>query len=222
MPATPVTSTKLAGYAGTADPAAVAIDATNGSVITNTGRTLVYVDNTDSVPHLVTFVTPVSEGGLAVADKQVILAAGEAKWFDKFGTDLFGSQLVVAVDAALAPPTAPSLSTAASGGTVAAGTYGAEITYVNDNGETVASAPASVTTTGSTSTITISSPAAVAGATGWYAYVTQAGGSTYTRQQTAGLPTPIGTNLTLTAPPTSGGTTPPTGTALVKVKALEP
>jgi hypothetical protein len=73
----------------------------------------------------------------------------------------------------------------------------------------VASAPASQVTTGSTSTLTVSSPAASGNATGWYAYVTQAGGSTYTRQQAAGSPTAIGSNLVLTAPPTSTGLNPP-------------
>ena len=67
-----------------------------------------------------------------------------------------------------------------------------------------------MTTTADTSTLTVASPAANANATGWYAYITQVGGSTYTRQQTAGSPTAIGTGLTLTAPPTSTGAQPPT------------
>ncbi|MGA5820808.1 hypothetical protein ACPC54_23445 [Kitasatospora sp. NPDC094028] len=108
----------------------------------------------------------------------------------------------------LTAPAAPSVSTAATGGTVAAGTYQVEVSYTNAAGETLASASASVTTTGSTSTITITSPPAAGNATGWYAYVTQAGGASYTRQQTAGAPTAIGTNLTLTAPPTNSGLAP--------------
>ncbi|MEV7770584.1 hypothetical protein [Kitasatospora sp. NPDC086791] len=108
----------------------------------------------------------------------------------------------------LAPPTAPSVSTATTGGTVAAGTYQVEVSYTNASGETVASASSSVTTTGSTSTITVTSPAASGNATGWYAYVTQAGGASYTRQQTLGSPTAIGTNLTLTAAPTNSGAAP--------------
>lgn len=109
----------------------------------------------------------------------------------------------------LSAPAAPSVSNAATGGTITAGTYQVEVTYVNPAGETVASASSSTTTSGTTSTITINSPAASGNATGWYAYVTQAGGSTYTRQQAAGVPTAIGTNLTLTAPPTSNGANPP-------------
>jgi hypothetical protein len=112
---------------------------------------------------------------------------------------------------AMAAPAAPGLATAASGGTVAAGTYGVIVSYVNAQGESVGSAPASIVTTGATSTITITSPVAppaAGAATGWYAYVTQAGGSTYTRQQAPGSPTAIGTPLVLTAPPTSGGAQP--------------
>jgi len=114
------------------------------------------------------------------------------------------------ISAALAPPGAPVPTTATTGGTILAGTYGVKVTYVNGNGETVASAAGTVTTTGSTSTITIPSPATETGASKWYAYVTQLGGSTYTRQQAAGTPTAIGTGLTLTAPPTSTGAQPPT------------
>lgn len=106
-------------------------------------------------------------------------------------------------------PAAPVPTNAATGGTVLAGVYGVKVTYVSAAGETVASAAGTTTTSGTTSTLTVPSPAANANATGWYAYVTQAGGSTYTRQQAAGSPTAIGTGLTLTAPPTSTGAQPP-------------
>jgi len=112
--------------------------------------------------------------------------------------------------AGLAAPAAPTTATATTGGTVLAGTYQVVITVVNAEGESIASASTSQATTGSTSTLTVDSPTAGGGATGWYAYVTQLGGSAYTRQQTAGSPTAIGTNLTLTAPPTSTGASPPT------------
>lgn len=107
----------------------------------------------------------------------------------------------------LTPPAAPVPTTATTGGTVAAGTYPVSVTYVNALGETTGSANGSVTTTGSTSTITVPSPAAQSGATGWYAYVGQAGGAAGSgkRQQAAGAPTAIGTGLTLTAPPTTTG-----------------
>ena len=109
----------------------------------------------------------------------------------------------------LNPPAAPTLGTATTGGTIHDGTYSVIVSYVNANGETVGSiATAQVTSGGNLSTLTINSPASASGATGWYAYVTQNGGSSYTRQQAAGSPTAIGTNLVLTAPPTSSGAAP--------------
>lgn len=96
-------------------------------------------------------------------------------------------------------------TTVGTGGTVAAGVYTVAATYATPNGETVALTPGTVTTTGTTTTITVPSPPVLAGATGWYAYVSQVNGTTLTRQQTAGLPTAIRTALALTAPPTSTG-----------------
>lgn len=118
----------------------------------------------------------------------------------------------LAMVANLQAPAQPTVTQQTTGGTVAAGTYKVEVSYVNASGESVASAQQTVTTTTGTSTITIDSPPATGGgageATGWYAYVSQDGGSTLTRQQAAGSPTAIGTNLTLTAPPTNTGTNP--------------
>ena len=117
----------------------------------------------------------------------------------------------------LATPPAPTVSNATTGGTVAAGTYGVEVTLVTESGETPASPASSTVTTTGTSTITITAPAAQGNAIGWYAYVTQAGGATYTRQQTAGSPTGLGSNLTLTAPPTNTGAVAPTGNSTTDV-----
>jgi hypothetical protein len=109
----------------------------------------------------------------------------------------------------LAAPAAPTVNNSGSGGTILAGVYQVKVTYVNRWGETVASSSTSTTTSGSTSTITITAPTSSGNATGWYAYVTQLGGSTYTRQQAPGSPTAIGAALVLTAPPTSSGANPP-------------
>jgi hypothetical protein len=125
----------------------------------------------------------------------------------------------------LPAPLATTLTTATTGGTVLAGTYQGLVTYVNAAGETVASAPATITTTGSTSTITAASPAANGNATGWYLYLNSiAAPAVYCRQQTAGSPTAIGTNLTITAPPGTSGANPPaantsagTGTVTVDI-----
>lgn len=106
-------------------------------------------------------------------------------------------------------PAAPTISNTTTGGTIAAGVYQGEVTFVNRWGETVASSAVSTTTTGATSTITVKPPTALFDATGWYLYMTQAGGSTFFRQQAAGSPTPMGESLTLTAPPASSGAAPP-------------
>ncbi|MFZ0975013.1 MAG: PKD domain-containing protein [Solirubrobacteraceae bacterium] len=116
-------------------------------------------------------------------------------------------------NAQLSPPP-PVLSTAGTGGTVTQGAYQVEETYVMTAGstETVPSAPASITTSGSTSTITIDSPPPAAGVSGWYAYITGPDGSVYHRQEMAGSPVAIGTSVNLTTPPV-GGPTPPLGNA---------
>ena len=222
MPPTAITSALTNGITGIADPAEVAMDPVNGNVITNSGGTLILVDNTDSVAHYVTFKTALTEQGLAVKNARVSVAGTSKQWFTDFTTAVFGSQLLVGVDSALTPPAAPVPATATSGGTVLAGVYGVQVTYVNLYGETVASVNGPVTTSGSTSTITIPSPVSVTDANGWYAYVTQVGGTTFTRQQTVGAPTALGTPLVLTAPPSSGGAVAPVGTALVKLKVIEP
>lgn len=130
---------------------------------------------------------------------------------------LSGPTVLVAEGPLTNPPAAPVPTTNATGGTIAAGTYLVVVSYVTPLGETIGSAVGSITTAGTTSTITVPSPAAAilgpaspnfAAYTGWYAYVTQVGGSSFTRQQAAGSPTPIGTNLVLTAPPTSTGLPP--------------
>jgi len=222
MAPTVIASTTTNGIAGVADPAEVAIDPVNGNVFNNTGGTLILVDNTDSAAHWVTFKTMLTEQGLAVKHERVLAPAAAKWWYTDFSTAVFGSQLQVGVDSALLPPVVPAPTTAGTGGTVLAGVYGVEVTYVNLYGETVASVNGPVTTSGTTSTITIPSPPSVTDANGWYAYVTQAGGTTFTRQQVAGAPTALGTNLTLTAPPSSGGAAAPAGTAMVKLKVIEP
>jgi len=141
------------------------------------------------------------------------------------GQPTFQSDTLVLLAQALSAPASPGVTGSGSGGTLTAGTYQAKVTYVNANGETVASSAASVTLT-SGQDLVIASPSAATSATGWYAYVTAAGGSTFYRQQTAGSPTAIGTNLTLTANPTTSGAQPPaantTGPALTKTGILTP
>ncbi len=112
--------------------------------------------------------------------------------------------------------TAPALGTATTGGTIAAGTYQAVYTFVSALGETLASASASITTTGSTSTITMTAPGAVpGGAIGYHVYITAAGGSVYYRQTQAGLPYPFPNKFVLLAPPVTATPPPPASNTTV-------
>src|SRR5579862_1370342 len=109
------------------------------------------------------------------------------------------------VNAQLVPPP-PVLASATTGGTVGAGTYQVVETYQTTTGQNLPSAPSSVTTTGGTSTITIPSPPAQTGVSGWYAYISAPNGVTYYQQ---GGEQAIGTDLTLSAPPDTSGSAPP-------------
>lgn len=109
----------------------------------------------------------------------------------------------------LSAPATPTLSNSGSGGSLTAGTYQVKVSYVNVNGESLASASAGSQAISGSQPLTITAPAGNRNATGYYAYVTQANGATFTRQQTAGHPTPLATNLVLTANPSSGGANPP-------------
>lgn len=106
------------------------------------------------------------------------------------------------------PTAAPTLSAVGSGGTLTAGTYQVEITYVNAFGETAPTTASSQAISG-TQNLQINAPPQMGNAYGWYAYVTQAGGAIFTRQQAAGAPSQFGKNLILAANPTSTGANPP-------------
>ncbi len=108
----------------------------------------------------------------------------------------------------LVPPP-PVINTSTTGGTITPGAYQVVITYVTTSGETMSSAPATITTTGQSSTITILSPPADPGATGWKAYVTTPYGYVYYLQ---GGTNAIGQPLTLASPPVTSQQ-PPAGAA---------
>lgn len=96
----------------------------------------------------------------------------------------------------LAPPSAPSLGSAVAG-SLAGATYYVKTTYVNSKGETLPSAEASHAVAAN-SVLTVASPPALIGATGWNVYVSTATG-TETLQNVS--PIAIGTGFT---EPTSG------------------
>jgi hypothetical protein len=107
---------------------------------------------------------------------------------------------IIGMGGGLAAPSAPTLSTSTSGGTMpATKQVVVAITYLTASGETAVSAPAAVVTgAGTSNSVTIPSPSATAGATGWVAYANQAGFGKLVRQ---GGVNAIGTPLTLTTLP---------------------
>lgn len=116
-------------------------------------------------------------------------------------TCLNATTALCSVNGSMTPPE-PVLTTSASGGSLDAGTYEVEITYVTSSGESLPSSPATVTTTGTTSTITVESPAGASGVTGWYPYITPKNGTNLERQGSS--PVAIGSNFVLSTAPANG------------------
>jgi len=113
----------------------------------------------------------------------------------------------------IAAPSAPTLSGSTTGGFIAASSnfYGV-ITYVNANGETVAS---SVSTqlmggSGSTNSVTITAPGAAAGASGWKAYLGLAGGTSAGPFYLVGSSQGFGEDIVVQHAPANTAPTPPT------------
>lgn len=73
---------------------------------------------------------------------------------------LFGRGSATGYAGAMAQPAAPTLSTAATGGTIPAATYSVRITARSGFGETTATASVTQATSGATSTLTVTLPAA--------------------------------------------------------------
>lgn len=78
--------------------------------------------------------------------------------------------------AALANPGPPTLATATTGGTLAAATHSYRIVRTNALGFTLPSTAVTQVTTGTTSTVTVTFPATVAGQTGWKVYANRGSG----------------------------------------------
>lgn len=106
------------------------------------------------------------------------------------GADASNGNLAVSSFTQISAPTALTtataangmITTAATGGTVAAATYRLAATYVDaSGGETLIStdsaSTATIATSGTTSTISVTSPAAATGAVGWRLYMTAASGA---------------------------------------------
>lgn len=101
-------------------------------------------------------------------------------------------------------------STATTGGTIAAGTYAIVVTADTGFGETAVSNNPAQVTTGATSTITVNVTTEPTGSLGVYnLYVSQVGGAVGTATYQTSF---VGTSITITAPPSSGGAVNPGAT----------
>src|SRR5690349_4664641 len=85
---------------GVASPTEQAGDPTNGHVVTNSGRTILTVRNADTSSHQVTFETPGTVDGQAIADRVVTVAASSSQDFGDLPTSVYGTQLKIDVDSA--------------------------------------------------------------------------------------------------------------------------
>jgi flagellar hook-associated protein 3 FlgL len=132
------------------------------------------------------------------------------------------NQLQAGTTATFGPaPTLPAgLTTATTGGTLAAGTYTVAYSFTSATGESPASPLATVTTTGATSTINVAPPTLPPGATGWNAYISPVGASSPLYRQNAA---PLGAaSFTQSAPPsTTGAQAPGTPTIQASIGSLD-
>lgn len=92
MAATPVTVARPT-ISGVDSPTPVAADAVNGNSVPNLKSLILTLENTGATSRIVTFVTPATHSGYAVADPTVTLIAGAKKNFSNFPTAAFGSTL---------------------------------------------------------------------------------------------------------------------------------
>ncbi len=130
-------------------------------------------DHISNLTGAVLTVTIAKNGGSFISPSGAVTEIGKGRYTlaaNAIDDNTLGT-LSVDVVASLANPTAaPSVSTATTGGSIAAGTYYLGYTYTTAAGQTVLSPTAAVTTTGTTSTITLTTPALPSGCTGITAY----------------------------------------------------
>ncbi len=150
----------------------------------------------------------------------VTIGTDVSNWQTFFNFARDGSQFYYYPDSTnSAPPAAPALS-AVAGGTLAAATYYAKVTYVGPNGETLASAESTLAVAAN-NLLKITSPAASGNATGYNVYVSKdpGGSGNETKQNTSAIS--IGTDWTEPATGLISGATPPGSTTTRYQATLE-
>jgi len=155
-----------------------ATGATPGNTCSGTVNCAVWVDASGNL----NFLGNTAKYGPAATASSVTIYGSNASLAPAF----FGI-----VSSALSVPAAPTLASA-GGGTIAATTYYAKITYLNGAGETVGSGESSLAVAAD-NLLVVDSPLAYINATGWNVYVSTATGAE-TKQNTGAIA--IGTNWT--------------------------
>lgn len=124
----------------------------------------------------VTGLTPVT-GGISDPDNidwstvGIGSDTGLLLFYPKSGPGSYANTLAVKISSQnLSTPTAPSTATAATGGTIVAGTYNYRIAAISSIGQTLASAQANVTVSGTSTAVITLTWTAVEGARGYYIY----------------------------------------------------
>lgn len=74
---------------GTVQPAATAVDGTNGNRFTNTGREIIEIINGAGAPITVTFLTALTYQGYTISDQAVTVTNATTKICGPFDTALF-------------------------------------------------------------------------------------------------------------------------------------
>lgn len=84
---------------GIADPTEETADVANGmSLENNVGVAILHVRNSGAVSRTITFVTPGTVDGLAVADLVITVDAGAGKWVGPFDSSVYNTSGNVLVD----------------------------------------------------------------------------------------------------------------------------
>lgn len=90
MPRDVLTATKLSS-AGVAPPAEVDGDPVDNHQFQNSGKTFLVVRNNGASAHTVTLVTPGAIEGLALADRQISVPAGETRYIGPFSPGTYNN-----------------------------------------------------------------------------------------------------------------------------------
>jgi hypothetical protein len=94
MAATAIARTQLS-HVPTADPAGVAMDATNGNIVPNSGSTMFRLNNTGGSTYTVTFAPSVVVEDFTITHAAYSVAAGAVVFLGKHDVQNFGANILI-------------------------------------------------------------------------------------------------------------------------------